>query len=83
VSLILRWIAVRFGACEFWRNALSQTTSGDVAGADFPFVFWNARSERGDDNYDWRYRVISNLLSPRDNFHHCWLSACGISLAAL
>jgi hypothetical protein len=21
-------------------------------------------------NYDWRYRVISNLLSPRDNPHH-------------
>ena len=35
------------------------------------------------DNYDWRYRVISNLLSPRDNPHHYWLSACGISLAAL
>jgi hypothetical protein len=35
------------------------------------------------DNYDWRYRVISNLLSPRDNPHHCWLSAGGVSLAAL
>src|SRR5437867_12772266 len=35
------------------------------------------------ENYDWRYRVISNLLSPRDNPHHYWLSACGISLAAL
>jgi hypothetical protein len=35
------------------------------------------------DNYDWRYRVISNLLSPRDNPHHYWLSACGVSFAAL
>jgi hypothetical protein len=22
------------------------------------------------ENYDWRYRVISNLLSPRDNPNH-------------
>jgi hypothetical protein len=28
------------------------------------------------DNYDWRYRVISNLLSPRDNPQHYLLSAC-------
>jgi hypothetical protein len=35
------------------------------------------------ENYDWRYRVISNLLSPRDNPHHYWLAACGVSLAAL
>src|SRR5437867_7840287 len=35
------------------------------------------------ENYDWRYRVISNLLSPRDNPHHYWLPGCGISLAAL
>src|ERR1700751_2137981 len=34
-------------------------------------------------NYDWRYRVISNLLSPRDNPNHYWLPACGIILAAL
>jgi hypothetical protein len=33
-------------------------------------------------NYDWRYRVISNLLSPRDNPSHHWLPACGIALAA-
>jgi hypothetical protein len=33
-------------------------------------------------NYDWRYRVISNLLSPRDNPDHYWLPACGIILAA-
>jgi hypothetical protein len=33
-------------------------------------------------NYDWRYRVISNLLSPRDNPQHYWLPACGIILAA-
>jgi len=33
-------------------------------------------------NYDWRYRVISNLLSPRDNPGHCWLPACGIILTA-
>ena len=35
------------------------------------------------ENYDWRYRVISNLLSPRDNPNHHWLSACGIALTAL
>jgi hypothetical membrane protein len=34
-------------------------------------------------NYDWRYRVISNLLSPRDNPSHYWLPACGIIFAAL
>jgi hypothetical protein len=34
-------------------------------------------------NYDWRYRVISNLLSPRDNPGYYWLPACGIILAAL
>ncbi len=34
-------------------------------------------------NYDWRYRVISNLLSRRDNPQHYWLPACGIILAAL
>jgi hypothetical protein len=28
-------------------------------------------------NYDWRYRVISNLLSPRDNPNHYWLAASG------
>src|SRR5215472_5916439 len=35
------------------------------------------------ENYDWRYRVISNLLSPRDNPNYRWLPACGISVAAL
>lgn len=34
-------------------------------------------------NYDWRYRVISNLLSPRDNPSHHWLPACGIVFAAV
>ncbi len=34
-------------------------------------------------NYDWRYRVISNLLSPRDNPSHHWLAASGVALAAL
>jgi len=34
-------------------------------------------------NYDWRYRVISNLLSPRDNPNHHWLPACGMALAGL
>jgi hypothetical membrane protein len=35
------------------------------------------------ENYDWRYRAISNLLSPRDNPNHYWLPACGMSVAAL
>src|SRR5947199_208841 len=34
-------------------------------------------------NYDWRYRVISNLLSPRDNPCHYWLPACGIAFTAV
>jgi len=34
-------------------------------------------------NYDWRYRVISNLLSPRDNPGDYWLPACGIATAAM
>jgi len=34
-------------------------------------------------NYDWRYCVISNLLSPRDNPGHYWLPAWGIALAGL
>jgi len=34
-------------------------------------------------NYDWRYRVISKLLSPRDNPSHYWLPACGIIVAAV
>src|SRR5262249_62104545 len=35
------------------------------------------------EDYDWRYRVISNLLSPRDNPNYYWLPACGMSVAAL
>ncbi len=34
-------------------------------------------------NYDWRYRVISNLLSPRDNPAHYWLAAIGLAVTAL
>ncbi len=34
-------------------------------------------------SYDWRYRVISNLLSPRDNPEHYRLAAIGISLSGL
>jgi hypothetical protein len=34
-------------------------------------------------NYDWRYRVISNLLSPRDNPLYYWVPACGIIFAAV
>jgi hypothetical protein len=33
-------------------------------------------------DYDWRYRVISNLLSPRDNPGHHWLAAFGIIFTA-
>ena len=33
--------------------------------------------------YDWRYRVISNLLSPRDNPKHYRLAACGLVLTGL
>jgi hypothetical membrane protein len=33
--------------------------------------------------YDWRYRVISNLLSPRDNPQHYWLAACGLVMTGL
>src|SRR5206468_12677619 len=34
-------------------------------------------------NYDWRYRVISNLLSPRDNPNHYWLAASGVALTRM
>src|SRR6201984_1045993 len=34
-------------------------------------------------NYDWRYRVISNLLSPRDNPEHYWLAAIGVVMTGL
>jgi hypothetical protein len=34
-------------------------------------------------NYDWRFRVISNLLSPRDNPNHYWLAASGLVLTGL
>jgi hypothetical membrane protein len=33
--------------------------------------------------YDWRYRVISNLLSPRDNPQHYWVAASGVILTGL
>ena len=48
VPLILRRIAVRFLACESCCNALSQASSGPVAGSDFPIVFRNAHCERVD-----------------------------------
>src|SRR2546430_2605307 len=32
-------------------------------------------------NYDWRYRVISNLLSPRDNPYHYLLPAFWVSFS--
>jgi hypothetical protein len=35
------------------------------------------------DNYDWRYRVISSLLSPRDNPRHYRLAASGLALIAV
>ena len=34
-------------------------------------------------SYDWRYRVISSLLSPRDNPDHYWLAAVGLGLSGL
>src|SRR5207244_8792713 len=34
-------------------------------------------------NYDWRYRVISNLLSPRDDPSHYWMAASGLALTGL
>jgi hypothetical protein len=35
------------------------------------------------ESYDWRYQVISNLLSPRDNPGHYWLAAAGLGLSAV
>jgi len=65
--------------------ALSEINSGCLAGADFLFVLRNTHCERVDvpQNYDWRYRVISNLLSPRDNPSHYWMAACGLALTGL
>ena len=34
-------------------------------------------------NYDWRCRVISNLLSPRDNPDCYWIGALGLGLSGL
>jgi hypothetical protein len=34
-------------------------------------------------SYDWRYRVISNLLSPRDNPDCYWIAAIGLGLSGL
>src|SRR5262249_46553389 len=34
-------------------------------------------------HYDWRYRVISNLLSPRDNPHYYWLPSIGVAISGL
>jgi hypothetical protein len=34
-------------------------------------------------NYDWRYSVISRLLSPRDNPNHYRLAASGLTLTGL
>jgi len=34
-------------------------------------------------NYDWRYRVISNLLSPRDNPDWYWIAAVGLGLSGV
>lgn len=34
-------------------------------------------------HYDWRYRVMSNLLSPRDNPEHYWLPSIGVAIAGL
>jgi len=33
--------------------------------------------------YDWRYRVISSLLSPRDNPQHHWLAAWAVVVTGL
>ena len=33
--------------------------------------------------YDWRYRVISSLISPRDNPQHYRVAACGLILTGL
>jgi hypothetical protein len=33
--------------------------------------------------YDWRYRVISSLLSPRDNPDHYWVAAWAVALTGL
>ena len=35
------------------------------------------------ESYDWRHRVISSLLSPRDNPDHYWLAAAGMGLSAV
>ena len=34
-------------------------------------------------HYDWRYRVMSNLLSPRDNPHYYWLASIGVAISGL
>src|SRR5207249_5074493 len=78
-------IASHLVACEPSYDVSSEIDSGCLARADFSLVFRDADLERVDvpPNYDWRYRVISNLLSPRDNPAHYWLAAIGLALTAL
>jgi len=69
---------------RFCADVVSKVSFDCVVGPDLSGVFGTlALSARMfPQNYDWRYRVISNLLSPRDNPGHCWLPACGIILTA-
>ena len=65
-------IAVCFRACEFHAVLYRKPVLVVLLGLIFlPFFgTLGLSASMFPENYDWRYRVISNLLSPRDNPNH-------------
>jgi len=72
-----------FVSCEPRRAMLYRKSTLTVLLALIFFSFFGTLTASAwmfPQNYDWRYRVISNLLSPRDNPNHYWLAASGLAL---
>src|SRR5207253_10938183 len=75
-----------FFPCESVRGMLYRKSTLAVLLALIFFSFFGTLTASAwmfPQNYDWRYRVISNLLSPRDNPSHYWMAASGVALAGL
>src|SRR2546422_8547945 len=78
-------IAARFMCATFYAMLYRKS----VLAALLAFIFLSFFGTLGvsawmfPQNYDWRYRVISNLLSPRDNPSHYWMAASGLALTGL
>src|SRR5204862_592868 len=74
------------GFCSMPRAMLYRKSTLAVLLALIFFSFFGtltASASMFPQNYDWRYRVISNLLSPRDNPDWYWLAAVGLSLSGV